>query len=102
MAQAFLINPPDQSIEAVEVADNDDIKRAIGFDTLESDAIGNAGDHLFFDEECFIRGTTGRFQIDSLVPVSGTGVVVGVSNDGSRLVDAAIAIDDLRGRVRFQ
>lgn len=38
----------------------------------------------FFDEECFIRGSSDRFKIDKLLPVAGKGVVVGVSADGAR------------------
>jgi hypothetical protein len=99
--KAFLITPDTQSIEAVEVAGLDEIKAMIGFDTLESDAVGSEGDRLYFDEECFLRGAPGRFQIDTLVPVSGKGVVVGTADAGANLRDVAMDIDDLRRRTRF-
>jgi hypothetical protein len=96
-----LINPDTQAIDEVDVTGLDDLKALIGFDTLESDAVGSGGDRLYFDEECFIRGSSGRFQIDTLIPVSGKGVVVGSSDDGAALRDVVIAIDDLQRRTKF-
>jgi hypothetical protein len=99
--KALLITPENQSIEQVEVGDLDDIRTLIGFDTLESDAIGTDGDRLFFDEECFIRGIEGRFQIDTLIPVSGKGVVVGADDEGVSLHDVIIDADSLGDRIKF-
>lgn len=98
--RAILIKPENRSIEAVDIEGRDDIVRLVGYATLESDAVGDAGDRLFFDEECFLRGTTGRFRIDTLVPVSGVGVIVG-TGDGDALRDAAMSVDDLRARIRY-
>jgi hypothetical protein len=99
--KAILIDPENRTIESVDVDDRDDIVRLVGFDTLESDAVGTAGDRLYFDEECFLRGTTGRFQIDTIIPVSGKGVIVGTAEDGSTLRDAATGIDELRSRISY-
>ena len=99
--QAILINAQTRSVEPVEIGGRDDIVRLVGFDTLESDAVGTAGDRLFFDEECFLRGTGGRFQIDTVIPVSGIGVVVGTRDDGGTLCDVRIGIDDLRSRIEY-
>jgi len=99
--KAFLIAPEAQSIESVEVASLDDIKDLIGFDTLESDAVGSQGDRLYFDEECFLRGTKGRFQIDTMVPVAGKGIVVGTKEDGEELCDVEIDVDELRQRIKY-
>ncbi len=99
--KAYLITPDTQSIEIVEFADLDDLKVLIGYDTLASDEIGANGDRLYFDEECFLRGAPGRFQIDALVPVSGKGVVVGTSEKGAAFQDVVIGIDDLRGRIKY-
>lgn len=99
--KAFLITPDSQSVEAVEVESLDDLRQLIGFDTLESDELGAAGDRLYFDEECFLRGSTGRFKVDSLVPVSGKGVVVGSSGDAQQLSDVAMDIDDLVARIQY-
>ena len=70
--KATLIKPETRSIDAVDIKGRDDIVRLIGYDTLESDAVGDAGDRLFcFGEVRFLRGTTGRFRIDRLGPFSG-------------------------------
>lgn len=98
--KAIVIDPQQQTFETVDIAGVEDIVRIVGFDTLESDAIGDAGDRLYFDEECFLRRTEGRFQIDSVIPVAGKGVVIG--SDGDTLRDVAVSIDDLRTRTRFQ
>jgi hypothetical protein len=99
--KAFLITPDTQSIEDIEVDSLDDLKVLIGFDTLESDAVGSEGDRLYFDEECFLRGASGRFQIDTLVPVSGKGVVLGTAGEGAELCDVTLDIEDLRRRTKF-
>ena len=98
--KAFLISPELKKIEEIEIAGEQDTIRLIGFDTLESDSIGSNGDRLYFDEECFLRGTAGRFQVDKLIPVSGSGVLVGTSDDGS-LQDVATDIDGLRSRIKY-
>lgn len=99
--KALLINPESKSVEALNIKGHDDIARLIGFDTVESDAVGTAGDRLYFDEECFLRGTTGRFQVDKLIPVSGNAVVVGTADDGTTLSDAVTDIDSLRSRIKY-
>ena len=99
--KAYLITPDTQFIGAVEVAGLDDVKALIGFDTLEFDAIGSDGGRLYFDEECFLRGASGRFQIDTVIPVSGKGVVVGTAAGGEAFSDVATDIDDLRRRTKF-
>ena len=98
---AIVISPATQSIETVDVATLADIKAIIGYDTLESDAIGTRGDRLYFDEECFLRGTSGRFQIDTVIPVSGRAVIVGTADDGATLRDVATDIEDVRSRIKY-
>ena len=99
--KAFLITPDKQSIEAININGREDIAKLIGFDTIESDAVGTAGDRLYFDEECFLRGTSGRFQIDSVIPVSGKALIVGTADGGSTLRDVATDIDSLRNRIKY-
>ena len=99
--KALLINPEHRSIEAIDISGRDDLVKLIGFDTLESDAVGTAGDRLYFDEECFLRGTGGRFQVDSLIPISGKAVIVGTTGDGTVLRDAATDPESLRGRIKY-
>jgi hypothetical protein len=101
MANAYLIVSDKQSIEPIELSSTDDVARLVGFDTIETDSVGDTGDRLFFDEECFIRGSSGRFQIDKLIPVSGKGIVVGVADDGETLTDVTVSLDELRQRTRF-
>jgi len=99
--KALLINPESRSIEAVDIGSQAELASLIGYDTIESDAVGSAGDRLYFDEECFLRGTAGRFQIDTLVPVSGRAVIVGSADDGATLRDVATDIEDLRSRIKY-
>ena len=99
--KALLINPETRSIEAIDIASHADLASLIGYDTIESDAVGTAGDRLYFDEECFLRGTTGRFQIDTIIPVSGRAVIVGTADDGATLRDVATGIDDVRSRIKY-
>jgi hypothetical protein len=99
--KALLINPENRSIEAIDIGSQADLASLIGYDTIESDAIGTKGDRLYFDEECFLRGATGRFQIDSIIPVSGRAVVVGTADGGATLCDASTDIEDLRARIKY-
>lgn len=99
--KALLIDPETQSIEEIDIAGKGDLPDLIGFDTLESDAVGEHGDRLYFDEECFLRGTKGRFQIDKVIPVAGRGVVVGTEADGETLRDVAIGAEELGRRIKY-
>jgi len=99
--KALLINPESRSIEAIDVSSHADLASLIGYDTIESDAVGTEGDRLYFDEECFLRGTTGRFQIDTLIPVSGRAVIVGTADDGATLRDVASDIEDVRSHIKY-
>lgn len=98
--KAYLITPDSQAIDTVDIAGMEDIKALVGYDTIESDAVGAAGDRLYFDEECFLRGTSGRFQIDTVIPVSGKAVVAGSAADGG-LQDVAMTREDLEARLKY-
>lgn len=99
--KALLIDPQSQNIEPIEIQGQEDIVSIIGYDTITSDEIGSDGDRLFFDEECFLRGTSGRFQIDTLIPVAGRGIVVGSTDDGQTLSDVVGDLDDINSRVKY-
>jgi hypothetical protein len=99
--KAILVSGEKRSIEAIDIDDREAIAKLIGFDTIESDAVGTDGDRLYFDEECFLRGTGGRFQVDNLIPISGKAVIVGTAGDGAVLRDAATDVESLRGRIRY-
>jgi hypothetical protein len=96
--KAFLISPESQSIESIAIQDQNDIKTQIGYDTVISDELGD-DQHIFFDEECFLRQAKGRFQIDKLVPISGKAIVMGMS--GEALSDVALEKSALADRVSF-
>jgi len=99
--KALLISPETRTIEEIDLAgDMDEIKSIIGYDTIESDALGSNGDTLFFDEECFLRGTEGRFQIDTMIPVSGKGIVAGYDGEDA-LSDVTISKEELSGRIKY-
>ncbi len=99
--KALLINPDSQSIEELEISSLDDIKELVGFDTITSDAVGDSGDRIYFDEECFLRQTSGRFQVDTLIPISGRAVIVGADEDGDALRDVVLGAEELGGRVKY-
>jgi hypothetical protein len=99
--KALLINPENRSLEPIDIQGREDIAKLIGYDTIESDAVGTAGDRLYFDEECFLRGTSGRFQIDNVIPVSGRAVLVGTADEGRTLRDVVTDVDSLRRRLKY-
>ena len=99
--KAILIYPDKHSIEMIDISGHEDIAKIIGFDTIASDEIGKAGDHLYFDEDCFLRGSSGRFQLDSLAPVAGRAVIVGTADGGNTLREVATDMDSLRGRIKY-
>lgn len=97
--QAILITAASQTLELIEINSLQEIKDQIGFDTIETDEVGDQGDLLYFDEECFIRGGGPRFQIDSLIPVAGNGVILGGTAEAFK--DVNTDLEDLRARVKF-
>lgn len=99
--KALLITPGTKSIEIIEINDHSDIEKVIGFDTIISDEIGPEGDQLYFDEDCFLRGSDGRFQIDTVVPVAGKGVIIGSTDDGKTLKDAVSDIESINSRIKY-
>jgi hypothetical protein len=95
----FVIDPTAKTITPVPWDGGlDGIRQLIGFETIDSDEIDASGDRLFFDEKCFIRQTpgVGRFQLDSLAPVAGVGVVVGAGASSPQATLLA-----LQERVKF-
>ena len=102
--KAYLIDANRKTVSLVDLADGlAGIRRLIGYDSVDSEEIDASGDHLFFDEGCFLRDQTGkgRFKLDSLVPVADKAVVVGTSNDGVVLKDAAVGLDALQARIAW-
>lgn len=99
----FRIDPALKTITAVDGGgDLSALRQLIGFETIDSDQIDANGDRLYFDENCFIRQTpgAGRFQLDSLAPVAGVGVVVGCDAQGA-LQSPQMNLQALSARVKF-
>ena len=71
----------------------------VGQDTIIFDEIDQS-DAVYFDEDCFIRGGTGRFQIDSLAPIAGKAVVIGYL-DGEQITNVTGDHDGLLARIKF-
>ena len=99
--RAFRIDPVEKTVEEIEVHNTGDIAEAIGFDSIISDEIGPNGDRLYLDEDCFIRGSEGRFQIDKIAPVAGFGVVAGSDGTEDELQDVSQGIDALIARIAY-
>ncbi|NNC67102.1 MAG: hypothetical protein HKN83_03600 [Gammaproteobacteria bacterium] len=99
--KAIIIEPSTQVIENIEIESYDDIVKQIGFDTIISDEMDQGQNRVYFDEECFLRGSNGRFQIDNLIPVSGVGIIVGASNENSSLSNVTTSIDNIQKRLKF-
>jgi len=102
--KAYLIDANQKTVSVVDLADGvASIRRLIGYDSVDSEEIDAGGDRLFFDEGCFLRDQTGkgRFKLDSLVPVADKAVVVGSSDDGVTLKDAAALLADLQRRITW-
>jgi len=103
--QAFLIDPGAHHIVEVELDDGlQGIQRLIGYDSVDSDEIDDAGNRLYFDESCFIRDVpgAGRFRLDNLAPVAGRGVVVASDATDGPMRSPTIALEALKLRVRFE
>ena len=99
--KAFRIDPVEKKVEEIEIHNTGDIAEAIGFDTVISDEIGPDADHLYLDEDCFIRGAEGRFQIDKIAPVAGFGVVVGSDGTEDGLRDVSQGLEALIARISY-
>ena len=96
--KAIVIRGASQTIETIELGDSDEIAALVGQDSIISDEV-DAENAVYFDEDCFIRGTEGRFQIDNLAPIAGIAVVTGV-NAGAP-ADTSLTPEALGARVKF-
>jgi hypothetical protein len=100
--KAYLIDANGKTVSPVELpAGLPDIRRLIGYDSIDSEKIGASGARLFFDESCFLRDQTGkgRFKLDNLMPVADKAVVAGSSDEGATLRDAVTKLATLQQRI---
>ncbi|MHB1401359.1 MAG: hypothetical protein ACYCWB_03045 [Thiobacillus sp.] len=103
--KAYLIDANQKTISLIDLNDGlAEIRRLIGYDSIDSEEIDASGDRLFFDEGCFLRDQPGkgRFKLDNLPPVADKAVVVGSSDDGATLRDAAVELATLQGRISWR
>ena len=49
----------------------------LGVESVVADSL-DSEHQIFFDEDCFIKQTNGRFQIDALPPIAGKAVLARV------------------------
>ena len=98
--QAILIDPVSETLTEIELEDQDKITSVIGFESIIADEITGSTDLLHFDENCFIRGTAGRFQLDALPPVAGKAIVLGVNASGAA-ASPELTIETLIQRIKF-
>ena len=97
--RVIVINGAEQTLESAEVGREQDMRELIGQDSVIYDEIDD-DNAVYFDEDCFIRGTEGRFQIDSLAPSAGTAVVIGRTAEGA-LTHTNFEPDTLKARIKF-
>ena len=97
--RGWYIDPESRSVEAVEIHSDEDIAKLIGYDTVAADAIDDH-DSLHFDEECFLRRSAGRFQLDTLVPVSGKAVIIGRDEQG-KIADVTLDEQGIAARLAY-
>jgi hypothetical protein len=97
--RGWCIDPVQKIIDPVEISDDQDIKALIGYETIESDSIDD-NNTIYFDEECFLRQSAGRFQIDKLIPVSGKAVILGKDADGT-MTDVILSQNELNDRLTY-
>lgn len=99
--KAYLIDANSRTVSPVDLAGLPDIRRLVGYDSIDSDEVDASGDRLFFDESCFLRDQTGkgRFKLDNLVPVADKAVVAGSSDEGATLRDAVTKLAALQQRI---
>ena len=103
--EIYVINSQLKTIESMILTNRlEQVKDIIGFDTLETDNLDDQGHTLYFDENCFLKDTKdlGRFQIDTLAPVAGIGVIVlRQSTDPLIFQTPSISLENLKSRIQF-
>ena len=97
--RTYLIDGQGRTIQALDLDSMDDITALVGCDSVISDDVDDSN-AVHFDEDCFIRGTPGRFRIDRLAPIAGKAVIAGRGADGE-VAASSLELEQLRARVEF-
>jgi|TARA_B110000444_G_C18475502_1_gene426740 hypothetical protein len=96
--KALLVDGLAQSLSELDISGKKDLELVLGVESVVADSL-NSEHQIFFDEDCFIKQTNGRFQIDALPPISGKAVLARVV-DGD-FTDVTLGLDQIESRVKF-
>ena len=103
--EIYVINPQLKTIESVILTGGlEQVKHTIVFDTIDTDNRDDQGHTLYFDENCFLKDTKdlGRFQIDTLAPVAGIGIIVKHQSTHPLIFETpSISLDNVKSRIQF-
>lgn len=90
--KAFLIDPVSKMIEPINLSGEvAQLKTLLDAKAVEFDTLVGSEDRLCFDEDCFITQKPGRFQLDTLAPVAGRGLVLGAEGQDVSINQASLA-----------
>ena len=101
---AYLIDPATREIRSIELTEGiSQIATLLGAKSVDFDEIDDGGDRLYFDEDCFIKAKPGdgRFKVDNLAPVSGSGLICGSADANGALQTMKNDLESLTRRVQF-
>ena len=96
--KALLVDGLAQSLSELDISGEKDLELVLGVESVVADSL-DSEHQIFFDENCFIKQTNGRFQIDTLPPISGKAVLARVV-DGD-FTDVTLGLDQIESRVKF-
>ena len=101
---AYLIDPATREIRHIDLTEGiKQIASLLNAKSVDFDEIDDAGDRLYFDEDCFIKAKPGdaRFKVDNLAPVSGAGLICGTESPDGVLQSVNNDLVRLTKRVLF-
>ena len=96
--RALLVNGLAQSMSEVDIGGVKDLALVLGVESVVGDSL-DSEHQIFFDEDCFIKQTNGRFQIDALPPIAGKAVLARVV-DGE-FSGVTLGLNEIESRVTF-
>lgn len=96
--KALLVNGPAQSMSEVDIGGAKDLELVLGVESVVADRL-DSEHQIFFDEDCFIKQTNGRFQLDALPPIAGKAVLARVV-DGE-FFGVTLGLNEIESRIKF-
>ena len=97
--RAILISGLAKTATEIDIVSQDAMVTAVGHASIIADEI-DSSNAVYFDEDCFLRGTEGRFVLDTLPPIAGNAVVMGRAI-GEQLVATKLTLEEVLGRINF-